>query len=63
MPVAGAAGQGERGEVCDERCAKRRREEDAAVVPTMVVERCADGVSVQHAAESVSEPPGKRSAQ
>ena len=34
MPVAGAAGQGERGEVCDERCAKRRREEDAAVVPT-----------------------------
>ena len=31
MPAAGAAGQGERGEVCDERCAKRRREETAAV--------------------------------
>ena len=36
MPAAGAAGQGERGEDCDERCAKRRREENAAVVPTMV---------------------------
>ena len=32
MPAAGAAGQGERGEDRDERRAKRRREEDAAVV-------------------------------
>ena len=35
MPAAGAAGQGERGAGRDERCAKRRREENAAVVSTM----------------------------
>ena len=35
MPAAGAAGQGERGEDCDEQGAQRRREEDAAVERTM----------------------------
>ena len=35
MPAAGAAGQGERGEALDQRGAKHRREENAAVVSTM----------------------------
>ena len=62
MPAAGAAGQVERGEVCDERYAKRRREENAAVVPTMP-SNAAPTAADRHAAVSVSEPPGKRSAQ
>ena len=62
MPAAGAAGQGERGEVCDERCAKRRREENAAVV-TPIPSNAATTVADRHSAVSVSEPPGKRSAQ
>ena len=62
MPAAGAAGQGERGGGRDERCAKRRREETAAVVPTMP-SNAAPAAADRHAAVSVSEPPGKRSAQ
>ena len=37
MPAAGAAGQGERGEVADERGAQHRREETTAVEHTMLV--------------------------
>ena len=62
MPAAGAAGQGERGEVCDERCAKRRREENAEVV-TPIPSNAAPTVADRHSAVSGSEPPGKRSAQ
>ena len=62
MPAAGAAGQGERGEVCDKRGAKRRREENAAVV-TPMPSNAAPAAADRHAAVSVSEPPGKRSAQ
>ena len=62
MPAAGAAGQGERGEVCDERGAKRRREENAAVVLTLPL-NVPPPATVGHTAVSASEPPGKRSAQ
>ena len=51
MPAAGAAGQGERGEVCDERCAKRRREENAAVVLTLPL-NIPPPATVRHAAVS-----------
>ena len=51
MPAAGAAGQGERGEVCDECCAKRRREESAAVMRTLP-SNAAPAVAVRHAAVS-----------
>ena len=51
MPAAGAAGQGERGAGRDERCAKRRREENAAVVPTSS-SNAALAAAVRHAAVS-----------
>ena len=52
----------ERGAGRDECCAKRRREEIAAVVPSMP-SNVALAVAGRHAVVSVSEPPGKRSAQ
>ena len=51
MPAAGAAGQGERGAGREERCAKRRREENEAVVSTMS-SNAAPAVAVRHAAVS-----------
>ena len=51
MPAAGAADQGERGEVCDECCAKRRREESAAVMRALP-SNAARAVAVRHAAVS-----------
>ena len=50
MPAAGA-GQGERGEVCDKRGAKRRREENAAVV-TPMPSNAAPAAADRHAAVS-----------
>ena len=41
MPAAGGAGQGERGEDCEERGAKRRREEDTTVERPMLSNRAA----------------------
>ena len=51
MPAAGAAGQGERGEVCDKRGAKRRREENAVVV-TPMPSNAAPAAADRHAAVS-----------
>ena len=53
MREAGAAGEGERGEVCDERGAKRRREENAAVV-TPMPSNAAPAVADRHTAVSVA---------
>ena len=51
MPAAGAAGQGDRDEVCDECYAKRRREESAAVMRALP-SNAAPAVAVRHAAVS-----------
>ena len=51
MPAAGVAGQGERGEVCDECRAKRKREESAAVMRALP-SNAAPAVAVRQAAVS-----------
>ena len=53
QPVAGAAGQGERGEFRDERGAQRRGEEDTAVT-LAVPSNMATTVSARHAAVSAA---------
>ena len=53
MPAAGAAGQGERSEVCHERGAQRRRE-DGAAVTLPAPSNDASAVSDRHAAVSVA---------